>query len=291
MHRIVPFLWFHNHTEEAVRLYTTTFENTSIDIHTTIPDGPAKGNATATFTLEGHPFSAFDASGPFQFTPAVSFFVNCASVDEVERIWNALIDGGMALMPLDNYGFSERFGWLEDRFGVSWQLNAGARPQKIAPFLMFVGDHKGQAEEAMGLYTSLFPDSHIGDIHRHTGQGPDPEGAVMHAIFTLQGHEFMASDSYADHAFSFSPATSLYVPCDTQDEIDRLWDKLGDGGQYQQCGWLTDRFGVSWQIAPKLLDKLLYETDDPEIPKRATQVMLNMTKWDIKTLEQACNVG
>ncbi|MDD2798530.1 MAG: VOC family protein [Bacteroidales bacterium] len=152
--------------------------------------------------------------------------------------------------------------------------------QKITPFLWF----DNQAEEAVNLYTSLFKDSKIENIS-HYGEGsPMSEGAVMSISFQLQGQNFIALNG--GPMFSFSPAMSLFVNCENQDEVDLLWEKLGKNGSEMQCGWLTDRFGVTWQIVPTILPELLND-DDEEKAARAMQAMLGMKKLDINELKQA----
>lgn len=288
MQRIVPFMWFNNRTEEAVGLYTSLFANSEVVHMSRIPDGPAKGSATCTFRLERQEFMAIDGGPQFTFTPAVSFYVNCGSREEIDRLYAGLSKDGGVLMPLDAYPFSERYCWIHDRFGVSWQLNLTGRMPKIAPCLMFVGEHHGQAEEAIHFYMSIFDNASIEMIARH-GPGTDaPEGSIVHGAFTLDGLGFVATESHIKHEFTFTPAISFFVNCDTQDEIDAFWGKLSESGHIQQCGWLQDKFGVSWQIVPRVLGEMLYGKDTtPEQANRVTQAMLKMVKLDIGELEAA----
>ncbi len=152
--------------------------------------------------------------------------------------------------------------------------------KKINPFLWF----DNQAEEAVNLYTSTFPNAKIESVN-HYGEGaPLPEGTVMSISFQLNGQDFIALNG--GPMFTFSPAISLFVNCETQDEIDSLWEKLGEGGTEMQCGWLTDRFGVTWQIVPTILPELLGD-DDEEKSRRAMETMLTMKKLDINQLKQA----
>lgn len=287
MQKITPFLWFDNQVEAAVELYTSAFEQAEVTNLSRIPEGPAKGNATVEFSLEGCAFKAMDAGPYYTFSPATSLFVSCESRDEIDRLWEKLSKGGDVISELGPYPFSERFGWLIDRVGVSWKLNQAPRRQKIAPFLMFTGDRRGRAEETMNFYVSLFENSAVTEVTRFEPDGGAPAGQVMHAAFELEGQEFMAVDSHPDHPFTFSPAISLFVDCDTQDEVDWLWDELSDGGEIQQCGWLDDRYGVTWQIIPRVLTEMLYGAD-AERSKRATEAMLKMKKIEIAELERAC---
>jgi len=156
--------------------------------------------------------------------------------------------------------------------------------QKITPFLWF----DDQAEQAVKFYTSIFKNSKIGTITRYGEQGPGQPGTVMSATFFLEGQEFMALNGGPE--FSFTPAISFFVHCETQEEIDDLWEKLSDGGQVQQCGWLTDKFGVTWQIVPTILGQLLNDPD-PQKSSSVTQAMLQMVKLDIGLLKQAYEQG
>ncbi len=152
--------------------------------------------------------------------------------------------------------------------------------QKITPFLWF----DNQAEEAIAFYTSIFPNSRIGSVTRYGDEGPGPKGTVMSGTFVLDGQEFMALNG--GPVFTFSPAISFFVSCETQEEIDRLWEKLAEGGEVEQCGWLKDKFSVSWQIVPSILGTLLQDPD-PEKARRVTQAMLRMVKLDILGLQHA----
>jgi len=152
--------------------------------------------------------------------------------------------------------------------------------QKIAPCLWF----DGKAEEAMNFYTSIFKNSKVGNVMRYGDAGPGQKGTVMSATFELEGQEFMALNG--GPMFTFSPAISFFVKCETQEEVDDLWAKFLEGGEPQQCGWLTDKFGVSWQIVPTILGEMLQDKD-AEKAKRVMQAMLKMVKLDIKLLKQA----
>jgi predicted 3-demethylubiquinone-9 3-methyltransferase (glyoxalase superfamily) len=296
MQKITPFLWFDRQAEEAMQFYTSIFDKAKINNIQRHPEGRSEdflqglegkvmqGN----FELAGQEFFALDGGPVFKFTPAISFFVNGEGEAEVDALWRELSNAGMVLMEFQRYSFSEKFGWLKDKYGVSWQINLGASSQKIRPFLLFVGPQHGKAEEAMRFYTSLFEDSGIDHIQRF-GAGEDEEeapGTVEHARFRLAGQEFMAMDSGRDHPFNFNEAISFYVNCESQEEVDHFWNKLSAEPQSEQCGWLKDKYGVSWQIVPKALPKLL---NDPnrEKAKRVMDAMLQMKKIDVAELEKA----
>jgi predicted 3-demethylubiquinone-9 3-methyltransferase (glyoxalase superfamily) len=289
MQKISPCLWYNNQAEEAVNLYTSAFAGSRImDVmrYGDAGPGPAGSVLLVNFELAGQRFIALNGGTQFQFTPAVSFFVNCDTREELDQRWDKLSAGGMVLMEPGEYPFSKRFGWLSDRYGVSWQLSLGSHQQKIIPSVLFVGKQHGRAEEAMNFYVSLFKNSRLQELRRHAPGGAERAGTVEYARFALHGQEFMAMDSGLDHAFTFTPAISFYVDCQTQAEVDTLWDALVAGGQPSQCGWLEDRFGVSWQIIPTILATLL---GDPDAVKaqRVMQAMLQMVKIDAAALQRA----
>ena len=297
MHKITPNLWFDGDAEEAVARYTDVFDDSAVgpvtryDEASADASGRLAGSAmTVPFELEGQSFLALNGGPQFPFTPAISFIVNCPTTEEVDELWAALSDGGEELMPLDAYPFSDRYGWIQDEYGVSWQLMfADDAPERgIVPSLLFVGDRCGKAEEAVDFYTSVFADSEVGDVARYgPDQGPDEEGTVMFADFRLEGQRFAAMDSAMDHGFDFSEAISFVVDCRDQEEVDYYWDELtADGGEEGQCGWLTDPYGVSWQIVPTVLSDLL-GGEDAEGSRRVTEALLGMGKLDVATLEGA----
>jgi len=152
--------------------------------------------------------------------------------------------------------------------------------QKITPFLWF----NGNAEDAMNFYTSIFKNSKIGRITRYGDAGPGPKGTVMSATFQLDGQEFMALNGGPQ--FKFTEAISFFVNCETQEEVDELWEKLSAGGQKSRCGWLKDKYGLSWQIIPSALGEMLGDKD-PEKSRRVMKAMLQMDKIDIRRLQEA----
>jgi predicted 3-demethylubiquinone-9 3-methyltransferase (glyoxalase superfamily) len=228
---ISPCLWFDSQAEEAARFYASLFEGSRIGAVTRYGSegreihGRTPGSVmTVAFELAGQSFVALNGGPLFTFTPALSLSVVRESAAEVDRLWGALVQGGSVLMELGPYDWSPRYGWLADRYGLSWQISLGspAQPgQAITPSFLFVGDQYGQGEEAMLRWISLFPDSGIDTLVRvGAGEEPDREGTVRHARFHLGGRAFTLMESGHPHAFSFSEALSLMVPCATQDEVD-----------------------------------------------------------------------
>jgi predicted 3-demethylubiquinone-9 3-methyltransferase (glyoxalase superfamily) len=290
MEKITPHLWFDNNAGEAARFYASVFKNSKIKNMTTLHDTPSGTVEIFTVQLLGQEFTLINAGPYFKFTPAVSFFVGYSTKEEVDAIWKNLLEGGSALMELGEYPFSEKYGWVQDRYGLSWQvmyMGDSNIKQKITPTLMFTGKQSGKAEEAINFYTSVFKDGQIGGILRYgKGEEPDKEGTVKHAEFTLEGQEFAAMDSAHGHNFTFNEAISFMVHCDTQDEIDYYWDKLSADPMAEQCGWLKDKFDLSWQIVPTLMDEMLRDKDEKRIA-RVTEAFLKMKKLEIEELKKA----
>lgn len=295
--KITPFLWFDNEAEQAVNYYTSLFNNSKIELVTRYSEAAAKASGrekgtvmTISFQIEGQKFTAIDGGPIFKITPSISFFVNCDKHEEIDRLWTKLSEGGEIFMELKKYPFSEKYGWVKDKYGISWQLILGGRSQKITPCLMFTGDQHKKAEEAIGFYTSVFKHSDIIQLERYTA-GVGPEGGVVHAKFTLDGQEFIAMDSHVALPYNFSPALSFVMNCQTQEEIDYYWEKLTAGGpkEAQQCGWLQDKYGVSWQVVPSNLGEMVSDTD-PAKSEKVMQALLQMKKIEINTLQRAFNL-
>ena len=241
-----------------------------------------------TFESAGLMFTCLNGGSHFKFNPSISFFVLCETEEEVDFAWNQLVNEGTVLMPLDQYDWSKKYGWVKDRYGVTWQLSFGKMQevgQKITPCFMFVGEQYGRAEEALNFYSSIFKESAVDGILRYgNNEFPDKEGAVKHAQFSLSGQKFMVMESNHDHQFSFNEAISFVVNCETQEEIDYYWNRLTDGGQEGECGWLKDSFGVSWQVVPVLLSKFM---SDPTRSENVVQALRTMKKIDIEKLRKA----
>jgi len=291
--KITPFLWFDGKAEEAAKFYVSIFKNSKIDTMKPWGEGspfPKEQIMNATFELDGQQFYAFDAGPQFKLNPSISFFVVCETEAETNDVWQKLVDGGNVMMALEKYDWSEKYGWLQDRFGISWQVSLGKISdvgQKFTPSLLFTKGNAGRAEEAVNFYTSLFDNSSISGILKYTAGEHDVEGTVKHAQFSLHGQMFMAMDSSGPHSFVFNEAISLFVSCKTQEEIDHFWQKLTTGGgQESMCGWVKDKFGVSWQIVPPVLGQLLADKDRAKAA-RAMQAMMKMKKIIIADLEKA----
>lgn len=290
MATISPHLWFDKEAQEAAEFYTSIFERSAIQSVATLHNTPSGSVDVVAVELAGQEFRFISAGPLFKFNPAVSFLVACETKEEVDKLWARLLAGGSSLMELGAYPFSERYGWTQDRYGLSWQVMfMGGREikQRITPTLMFVGKQCGRAEEAIHFYASVFPNSRVGHILRYEkDQQPNTEGNIKHAGFTLAGEEFAIMDSAHPHGFTFNEAISFMVLCDTQAEIDHYWEKLSADPQAEQCGWLKDKFGLSWQVVPTVMDEMLQDKDRNKLA-RVTQAFLKMKKFDIAKLEEA----
>lgn len=303
--KITPCLWFNNNCEEAINFYLPIFPGSKLNHIMRYPEGVQEGPMkdmggkvlTAFFDLAGHSFQALDGGETFKMNPSVSFFINFDPSKEpeaskhLEETWTKLSEGSKVLMELNEYPFSKKYGWLEDKFGVSWQLiltDPKGEPRPcIIPSLLFVQKVAGKAEEALDFYTSIFKNSKKGTIaHYPAGMEPDKEGSLMFGEANLDGSWLVAMDSAHDHKFEFTAGTSLVVDCDGQAEVDYFWEKLTAGGEESQCGWLIDKYGVWWQIIPQQLGQLMGGSD-PEKTKRVIDAFMPMKKLDIAKLQAA----
>jgi predicted 3-demethylubiquinone-9 3-methyltransferase (glyoxalase superfamily) len=294
--KITPNLWFDDQAEDAARFYTSLFKDSRVGeiarydrAAAEVANRPEGSAMLVTFQLAGQDFVALNGGPHFKFTPALSFFVTLEHEAEVDALWEQLAAGGSVLMPMQAYDWSDKYGWLNDKYGLSWQVALGKRDevgQTIVPSLLFVGTQHGKAEEALRFYTSVFDNSSITGIVHDTTQGSKAEGTVRHAQFKLDGQTFIAMDSALDHGFTFTEATSFIISCETQGEVDYFWDKLSAHPEAEQCGWLKDRFGVSWQVVPTIVPRLLSDPD-PAKAQRVMTAVMQMKKIDIATLERA----
>lgn len=289
MQKIIPNLWFDKEAREATAFYATLFTNSKVNHINTITGTPSGDCDIVDFTLAGQEFMAISAGPYFKLNPSISLFVVFDNETEIGATWDKLADGGKVLMPYNTYPWAQKYGWLQDKYGLSWQLSWSDNhklEQKITPMLMFTGKMSGQAKNAIETYTDLFPDSKIDMIVPYGPGEGDTEGFTKHSRFTLAGQNFMAMDSSAEHKFGFNEAFSLIVNCETQEEIDRYWKALSAVPESEQCGWLKDKYGVSWQITPTRMREMLASGDRARVD-RVTQAFMKMKKFDLRKLEEA----
>jgi|HubBroStandDraft_1064217.scaffolds.fasta_scaffold14650_4 predicted 3-demethylubiquinone-9 3-methyltransferase (glyoxalase superfamily) len=290
MQTITPHLWFDKEAKEAAEFYTSIFKDSRIKNTATLHNTPSGTVDLLIIELLGQEFRLINAGPLFKFTPSVSFLVACETKEEVDALWNELSEGGSALMEMGEYPFSKRYGWTQDRYGLSWQVMfVGDRKieQRITATLMFVGEQCGRAEEAINFYSSVFHDARVDHILRYgKDDQPDKEGTIKHAGVSFEGENFAVMDSARAHNFTFNEAISFMVHCDTQEQIDYFWSKLSAEPKAEQCGWLKDKFGLSWQIIPTAMDEMLSDKDESKLA-RVTEAFLKMKKFDIAKLKQA----
>ena len=282
---IFPCLWYDGDAKESADFYCQVFGGT---ITTDTP-------VVLSIELFGQKLMLLNGGPQFKKNASVSFMVLCETEEEVEKYWSPLSENGLVLMELGEYPWSKKYGWVRDRFGVTWQVYLGEKQgeQKIIPTLMFIHENNGKAMEAMELYTEVSPNSKIGNVLKYgDGVGNEsheiPEN-VQHAHFEIDDYSFFCMDNSYDHEFDFNEGISIVVMTDNQEQTDHLWNSLTkDGGRESMCGWLKDKFGMSWQIVPKKLIQLM---NDPhqEKAQKVVQAMMKMQKIVISDLEKAYN--
>lgn len=285
---IIPCIWFEGDVEAIAEGYVSKFPDSFVDYTTKLTDTPSGETTVVTVSLAGQFFQLLGAGPLKERNPSISYMVAFPTSEEVETLWNELVEGAEVLMPLDTYDFSERYGWLKDKHGVSWQImhSGGMDIQTVTPCFLFVGDVFGRAEAAMNDWISIFPDSYVLEDHLiryEATDGPELEGKLNYARFVLSGREFVTMDSAENHQFAFNEMQSLIAFCETQAEIDDYWAKLSAVPEAEQCGWLQDRYGVSWQIVPWEMEEML-TTGTKEQLARVTEAFLPMKKIDVKAL-------
>lgn len=292
--KISTCLWFDDQAEEAANFYTSVFANSKIiatsryDKASAESSGRKEGSVmTVGFTIENFSFLALNGGPLFEPNPSISFFVNCEREAEVNHLWEKLLEGGEALMPLDKYPFANRYGWVQDKFGISWQLIYANKPEgdwrpKIMPSLLFTKENTGKAAEAITFYTSVFYDSKNGiQFPYPEDTGSAQKGDLAYADLKIENTWIAMMDSGTEQAFTFNEGISLVVHCENQEVIDDYWETLtSNGGEEGQCGWLKDKYGLAWQVVPKNLGDFL-------VSKEATKALMQMKKIDIEQLKNS----
>ncbi len=277
--QITPCLWFNNQAKEAAALYCSIFEQSKITLQSPM---------VIEIEVLMQKFILLDGGPMFKPNPSISFYYICENESELDAIWSAFSKEGQILMPLDKYPWGEKYGWITDKFGVSWQLALGAISdvgQKITPCLLFSGEQYGRVDEAITHYSSIFENPKIDGILRYSSdEFPDQEGKVKHAQIGFAGQKFMLMESAASHDFNFTEGVSLTVYCETQDEIDYYWQELSKNGSESMCGWLKDKFGVWWQVIPAQLGEIM---SDPAKATKTGQALMSMGKINIEQLVNA----
>lgn len=300
MQKITPFIWFEKNLKEITDFYADVFPNTTITSHGELKDTPSGDVQMAGINILGFEMS-FMAAGPqYAFTPAISFIVVCESEAEVDQYWTKLIKGGEVFMDIAEYPFAKKYGWIKDRYGIAWQVmyrqpiegdSMSIKPdQKIIPTMMFTGVQGGRAKQALDFYTEVFRNAKVDYISEYEpGEATVPDAQIKHAGFFIEGVRFAMMDSAVPSPLTFEQAISFMVSCTDQAEVDYYWNALtADGGKEIQCGWLTDKFGMPWQIVPDAFGRMMSE-GTPEQIARVQSAFMQMKKFDIETLEKAFN--
>jgi predicted 3-demethylubiquinone-9 3-methyltransferase (glyoxalase superfamily) len=275
---IYPCLWFDGQARAAADFYCSIFKNSKVT---------SDNKLVVNFELNGKKVMGLNGGPQFKLNQSISFFVTCQSEGETNEVWGKLLKRGKILMPIDKYPWSERYGWLQDKFGMTWQIslaNKGDKKHQITPALLFTGKNFGRAEQAINLYCTIFKSFSITTLSLYPDQEYGP-GKVLYSEFKLADNDLIIMDGPGNHAFTFNEALSFVVDCKAQDDIDYFWTKLtAHGGKESQCGWLSDMFGVSWQIVPANIGELV---GDLQKSPKVMEAILKMKKIEIKTLQAA----
>lgn len=277
--KIIPNLWFNQNADEAGAFYTDVFLGATATVGARYPDNVPDWQAdfagktlTVDVVIDGYLLTLVNAGDEFRPNGSVSFMLNfdplrfngdrVAAKARLDETWAKLSDGGSVLMELGEYPFSPYYGWVQDRYGVNWQLlltNPEGDPRPfLIPQLMFAGPVQNKAREAATFYASLFPDAEVGFIAEYPEKtGPADAGSVMFGEFRLAGQWFAMMDSAVEQDFTFTCGVSLEVRCADQEELDRYWNALTAVPEAEVCGWLADKYGLSWQIVPENMGELM----------------------------------
>jgi predicted 3-demethylubiquinone-9 3-methyltransferase (glyoxalase superfamily) len=294
MQKITPNLWFDGNAKEAAEFYTSAFDDSAINNTVYYPTegladfqkDMAGKELTVDFTLGGYDFTAINAGPEFTFNQSTSFMLNFdpsrdeRASDYLDQLWAKLADGGEVVMQIGEYPFSKRYGWLKDRFGLSWQFiltNPAGEPRPfIIPTLLFGDGVQDCAAEAIAFYLSVFKDAQQGNSSSYTEPtGPAKAGALAFADFMIETQWFAAMDAGVEQDFTFTEAVSFVVLCKDQTEIDYYWQKLSSVPEAEQCGWCKDQFGVSWQIVPENMGELMSRPNAFEHMMQMKKLVIN----------------
>ena len=290
MQKIIPHLWFNDDAEEAVNLYVDLFKNSGIISKTIVPNTPSGDTMILDFYLDSLRFNAINGGPYFKLNPSISLMVSCDSVEEVDTLYETLSVEGIELMALGTYAFSKRYAWIQDRYGLNWQLfynDSGKPVPKIRPTMLFAGDVCGKGQEAIDFYADIFENFSMGErSHYGPNEAMDSRAKINYAEFKIEGSELLLMDHAMGGDFTFNEAFSFVILCNTQDEIDYYWGKLSHYPEAEQCGWLKDRFGVSWQVVPQMMIDVM-ENGSAEDINSITEAFLKMKKFDILELKRS----
>ncbi|SDF58389.1 VOC family protein [Chitinophaga filiformis] len=273
---IFPCIWFDGKAKEAFDFYVSVFPNSRIT-----DENPIVVKAL----LDGTEIMGLNGGPMYKPNPALSFMWVSNDKVAIAQIWEKLAEDGRIFMQLDSYPWSASYGWIEDRYGVSWQLYYGAddwKYNKLVPTLMFGQAQQGQCQQALDFYERTFPAYKNDGLLRYS-EGP-MTGQIQHTQFTLNGHLLMAMDSGVPQHMTFTEGVSLVLECDDQETIDYYWNAFTKSGEEGLCGWCKDPFGISWQVVPKNIGQLLFKSHNPQ---KAQEALMQMRKIEITELQNA----
>jgi len=285
MQPLQPCLWFDNQAEDAAKFYTKVFETGKIGTIARYGksgaevSGQKEGSVmTVDFEIDGYKVTALNGGPMFKFSPAISFMVWRKTEKEVDALWKQLTEGGQVRMAMDTYPWSKKYGWVADKFGVDWQIMLNDDIHDIAPSILFVDKKFGKAERAIEHYVSTFKNCHVDNLMRNT-DGP----GVMFSQLSIEGQPLVVMDGAGTHNFDFTHAYSIMVNCKDQAEMDQYYDRLSEGGSQEPCGWVMDKFGVSWQIVPMQMEEYM---KDPRKAEAVMAELMKMKRIDLKKLQE-----
>jgi len=273
---VYPCIWTNHQNAEMSAVYGGAFDCLSVLSSTPFVTELALGD---------YRMLLLDGGDKFSPNPSISIFIKMTDKAALQKAWDKLTEGAKVMMPLQAWPWSPMYGWVKDRFNVSWQLFWEEKAEEdfvLSPCLMYVGDNAGKTKDAMDFYCSMFKPSVINGVTYYGEGGGDVASYINHAEFTLGNNLLMAMDSSHMHGFDFSEGISLVVPCKNQEEIDHYWASLTNGGAESICGWLKDRYGVSWQIVSANIGILM--SDQEKAPKIFERI-LKMKKIIVADLE------
>ncbi|MBO4106971.1 VOC family protein [Streptococcus suis] len=288
MQPIIPHLWYDTEAKEAVAFYVDLFGG-KIDWTYTITDTPSGDSDLIQFPLGDMTLVAISAGPYFKLNESMSLMVNVASKDEVTRLYQALSEGGRILMPLGEYPFSPYYVWLEDRFGLSWQLSYAPdldKPYQFDICLLFSQEQVGLAQPMLDYYKDKLPQASVGQLSYYgEGEAAVEAAKLNYAELLVAGQKMIVMDHGYGGEASFNEAFSLMVYVDSQDELNFYYDLLSAVPEAEMCGWVKDQFGISWQIVPRILMEA-YDTASPETVKAVNDAVLQMRRLDFDQIKE-----
>ncbi|HEL1740826.1 TPA: VOC family protein [Streptococcus suis] len=291
MQTIIPHLWYDTEAKEAVAFYVELFGG-KIDWTYTITDTPSGDSDLIQFQLGDMTLAAISAGPYFKLNESMSLMVNVASKDEVTRLYQALSEGGRILMPLGEYPFSPYYVWLEDRFGLSWQLSFAPdldKPYQFDICLLFSQEQVGLAQPMLDYYKDKLPQASVGQLSYYgEGEAAVEAAKLNYAELLVAGQKMIVMDHGYGGEASFNEAFSLMVYVDSQDELNFYYDLLSAVPEAEMCGWVKDQFGISWQIVPRILMEA-YDTASPEKVKAVNAAVMTMKRLDIAAIQALLN--